>query len=173
MKVPTAGLQRKATLSAVNVRDVDMKIRVKVDKFAAGAGHQISLLARQLGTTGQYRARLELTPSGSAKLVAQKYLTSTNLTTNIGSVITVSGLTYTANQYIWLRVQVVGINPTTIKIKAWLDGQPEPSIWQYNGSDSEAVLQTSGNVAILSRLPSTSTVAPVVFSYDDFSVTAP
>jgi hypothetical protein len=173
MKISTAGLQRKATLSGVNLRDVDMKIRVKVDKVAAGAGHQISLLMRQLTNIGQYRARLELTPTGTAKLVGQKYLNSTNVTTNIGSGITVPGLTYSANQYIWLRVQVVGTNPTTIRIKAWLDGQPEPSTWQYTGSDSEAALQTAGNVAILSRLPSTSTVAPVIFTYDDFSVMAP
>jgi len=173
MKIPTAGLQRKATLSGINARDVDMKIRVKADKLAAGAGHQISLLIRQLTNIGQYRARLELTPGGSAKLVGQKYLNSTNVTTNIGGVITVPSLTYTANQYIWLRVQVVGINPTAIKIKAWIEGQPEPSTWQYSGSDSESVLQTSGSVAILSRLPSTSTVAPVIFTYDDFFVTAP
>jgi hypothetical protein len=173
MKLPTAGVQRKATLSGIDVRDVDMKIRVKVDKLAAGTGHQISLLMRQIANIGQYRARLELTPSGSAKLVGQKYLNSTNVTTNIGSSITASSLTYSANQYLWLRVQVVGTNPTTIRIRVWLDGQPEPSTWQYSGSDSEAALQTSGSVAILSRLPSTSTVAPVVITYDDFTVTAP
>lgn len=173
ISVPVAGQQRKATLSSINVQNVDMKIRVKADKLAAGAGHQISLLARQLATTGQYRARLELTPNGSVQLVGQKYLVSTNLTTNIGSVITVPGLTYAANQYIWLRVQVVGLNPTTIRIKTWADGQPEPASWQYTGTDSEAVLQSSGNMAILSRLNSTSTVAPVLFTYDDLSVTSP
>jgi hypothetical protein len=130
-------------------------------------------VARQISTTGQYRARLELTPTDTVKLVGEKYLNSTNLTTTIGSAVTVSGLTYAANQYIWLRVQVVGVNPTTLRIKAWLDGQPEPSTWQYTSTDSEAGLQTSGNVAILSRLPSASTVAPVVFMYDDFTVTAP
>ena len=171
--VPTAGQQRKATLSAINVQDVDMKIKVKVDKLAAGAGHHISLLARQLATTGQYRARLELAPNGSVQLVGQKYLVSTNVTTNIGSVLTVPGLTYAANQYIWLRVQVVGTSPTTIRIKAWVDGVTEPTGWQYTGTDSEAVLQSSGNVAILSRLNSTSTVAPVLFTYDDFTVTSP
>src|SRR6185369_7679949 len=107
----TANMQRKATLAGINIRDVDMKVRVSVNKLAAGAGHQISLVARQIGTTGQYRARLELTPSGTVKLVAEKYLNSTNLTTTVGSVITVPGLTYAANQYIWLRAQVVGVNP--------------------------------------------------------------
>ena len=173
IRVAAAGQQRKATLSGINVQDVDMKIRVKTDKLAGGAGHQISLLARQLGNTGQYRARLEMVPSGGVKLAGQKYLTSTNLTTNIGPTVTVPGLTHAANRSIWLRVQVVGIHPTTIRIKAWADGQPEPSAWQYSGTDSEAALQTSGNVAILSRLPGTSTAAPVVFTYDDFSVISP
>jgi hypothetical protein len=173
VRIATAGLQRIATLSGINIRDVDMRIRVRTDKLAAGARHNISLFARNLGNTGQYRARLELVPSGTLTVLGQKYLTSTNLTTNLGSAVTVSGLTHVANQYIWLRVQVVGINPTTIRIKAWSDGQAEPSAWQYNGTDSEAALQTSGNVAILSRLNSSSTVAPVIFTYDDFSVTLP
>lgn len=172
ISVPAAGQQRKATLSNINVRDVDMKIRVKADKLAAGAGHHISLLARQLASTGQYRARLELATDGSVKVVGQKYIASTNVTTNIGSVVTVPGLTYAADQYIWLRVQVSGANPTTIRIKAWADGQTEPTSWQYTGTDSDAVLQNTGNVAILSRLNS-STVAPVIFTYDDFSVSAP
>lgn len=173
VRISTAGQQRKATLSSLNVRDVDMKIRVKVDKLAAGAGHHISLLARQLASAGQYRARLELATDGSVKVVGQKYVTSTNATTNIGTVVTVPGVTYSANRYIWLRVQVVGSNPTTIRIKAWADGQTEPAGWQYTGTDSESVLQSSGNVAILSRLNGTSTVVPVLFTYDDFSVTAP
>lgn len=173
VNVAAAGQQRKATLSGVNVQDVDTKIRVKTDKLAGGAGHQISLLARQLGDTGQYRVRLELAPGGSVKLVGQKYLTGTNVTTNVGSVVTVSGLTHTADRYIWLRAQFVGIHPTTIRIKAWADGQPEPSAWQYNGTDSEAALQTSGNIAILSRLPSITTAAPALFTYDDFSVASP
>lgn len=173
ISIPAAGQQRKATLSNINVRDVDIKIRVKADKLAAGAGHHISLLARQLANTGQYRARLELATDSTVKLVGQKYIVSTNVTSNIGSVVTVPGLTYTANQYIWLRVQVVGANPTTIRIKAWADGQTEPTSWQYTGSDAESILQSAGNVAILSRLNATSTGAPVVFTHDDFSVFAP
>jgi hypothetical protein len=173
VRISVAGLQRKATLAGINVQDVNVKIRVKADKLAAGVGHHISLLARQLASTGHYRARLELAPDGSVKLVGQKYLSSTNVTTNIGSVVTVQGLTYAADRYVWLRVQVAGINPTTIRIKAWADGQSEPAGWLYTGTDSEAVLQSSGNVAILSRLNGTSTVAPVLFTYDDFSVTSP
>jgi hypothetical protein len=171
--VPGAGRQLQATLAGIAAQDVDLRVKVKTDKPATGAQHEVSLLARNRPGIGQYRVRLGLTPGGAVTVVAQKYVASTNRTRSFGTLVTVPGLAHSAGRAIWLRAQLTGVNPTTVRIKAWADGQSEPSAWHYSATDSEGALQASGSVAILSRLPGSSTAAPVVFAYDDYFVSVP
>ncbi len=77
-----------------------------------------------------------------------------------------------ANSFVRLRFQVVGANPTTLRRKAWADGQAEPSNWRYNATDRASSLQTVGAVGLRAYLSSTASKAPVVFSFDDFRVTS-
>jgi hypothetical protein len=69
--------------------------------------------------------------------------------------------------------QVVGTNPTTIRLNVWADGQTEPTSWQYTVTDSEPSLQVAGPVGLRAFLASGVTNAPVVFSFDDLLVTSP
>jgi hypothetical protein len=69
-------------------------------------------------------------------------------------------------------MQVVGTNPTTIRLKAWADGQAEPSAWQYTTTDSDASLQVAGAVGLRTYIAGTSTNAPVLFTFDDVRVTS-
>jgi hypothetical protein len=85
----------------------------------------------------------------------------------------VTGLTPSANAYVWLRVQAVGSNPTTLRIRAWADGTAEPTNWHYSVADTSTALQTSGMVGLQTYLSSSATNAPVTFSFDDFSVSPP
>jgi hypothetical protein len=66
---------------------------------------------------------------------------------------------------------VTGASPTTIRVKAWADGQPEPSSWQFAATNSTAAVQGAGSVGL--RVYMSSTNAPVTFGFDDFSVTTP
>ncbi len=65
--------------------------------------------ARLIGSNS-YRLRLRILPDGSVKLQAEKQVASS--ITMLGSAVTVSGLTASANSFIWLRVQISGANPT-------------------------------------------------------------
>jgi hypothetical protein len=118
---------------------------------------------------GQYRSKLYLDPTGTVFIRGQKLVGST--TTELGTNTPVAGLTHTANNFIWIRSQVTGINPTTINIKAWGNTDPEPASWQFTITDNEPALQTSGSVALLSRLPTASTASPVLFTFNDYSIT--
>jgi hypothetical protein len=69
-------------------------------------------------------------------------------------------------------MQLVGANPTTIRLRAWADGQPEPGTWPYVATDSTAALQGSGAVGLLARLSSSAT-GPLNVSYDGFRAVAP
>ena len=171
--VSSNGQQLVAILGDTSLLGVDMRIKVKVSRLATGAQHEIALMARSRPGAGQYRARLALDTNGSVVVGGQKWVESTRTNSNIGQPVVVGGLTYQPNSYLWLRFQVTGTNPTTLRIKTWADGQAEPSAWHYTATDSQSVLQTAGSVGIISRLPDNSTSAPVAFAYDDFTVTAP
>jgi hypothetical protein len=85
----------------------------------------------------------------------------------------VAGAIHAANSYVWVHAQIVGANPTTIRIKAWANGQPEPTTWLYSVNDSAASLQTAGSFGLAANLPISSTNAPVIFTFDDYRVSSP
>ena len=70
-----------------------------------------------------------------------------------------------------VHAQFNGVSPTTIKIRAWANGQSEPSTWQFSATDSAAALQGTGSVGLRLWLANKVTNAPVAFSLDDYSVT--
>ena len=43
---------------------------------------------------------------------------------------------------------MTGASPTTIRIRAWVDGTTEPTTWTYTGTDSVAALQAPGGVGL-------------------------
>lgn len=173
MLVTTAGStgQNKALLSSLNAIDTDITVKVKTDKVAAGSGEYTYLLGRNVGTSTQYRGRVIFNPTGSVQLQAATLISGTEKF--LGSAVTVSGLTHTANTYIRIRMQLLGTNPTTIKMKAWLDGTAEPTTWQYTVTDSTATLQTAGSAGLLVRLSTTATNAPVLYTFDDLQIINP
>jgi hypothetical protein len=90
--------------------------------------------------------------------------------TLLGSEVGVPGLTHAPNVPIRLRGEVAGSNPTTIRLKAWPDGQAEPPAWQYTTTDSEPALQGPGSVGVRTYVSAGNTAVPVVFSFDDVMV---
>ena len=93
-----------------------------------------------------------------------------------GSLVTtqaVPGLVYSPGTFYRVRVQVTGANPTTIKMKLWVDGQAEPADWQYTATDSAAANQGSGWVGFRTYISASATNGPVAVSYDDLRVKSP
>ena len=71
-----------------------------------------------------------------------------------------------------VRAQFSGASPTTIRIRAWADGSPEPGTWNYTVTNSAAGLQAPGGVGLRAYIGGTTTNAPVLVTFDDFLVTA-
>ena len=83
----------------------------------------------------------------------------------------VPGLTHAANRFFHLRAQVVGTNPTTVRLKAWQDGTSEPTNWQYTATDSQPLVQKAGSVGLQAYVSLPAANAPVSFRFDDLLVT--
>jgi PKD repeat protein len=170
ISVSTAGITRSAILAGVSERDLDISFRVKTDKASAGGGYFVYAVARRNGNN-EYRPRITLNANGTVSAHAGVLLN--NSESGIGSAVTVSGLSHTADSFIWLRAQVEGISPTTIRVRAWADGQAEPAEWHYTGTNSASALQIAGAVGLRTYLGSQVSNAPVAFSFDDYQVAAP
>jgi CSLREA domain-containing protein len=171
MVVQSAGGVLVAKLPGVAALDLNFVFRVKMDKQAAGSNQSVFFLARSISSNTEYRGQIRVASNNAVYLRAVKVVSGTQ--TNLGTEFIVPGLTYAANTYIWMHGQVVGTNPTTIRLKAWADGQTEPSSWQYTITDSEPGLQVAGPVGLRSFLASGVTTAPVVFTFDDLLVASP
>ncbi len=172
INLQAANTTRMSLLPSVSERDIDATVQVSTNKVAAGSNQFAYLVLRRKDNGNQFHARLRFATNGAVYVQATRVLNQSEA--GIGSEVQVPGLTHTANQRIWLRAQAVGASPTTIRIKAWLDGNLEPTAWNYtNSTNTDAVLQTAGGVGVRAFLASTVSNAPVTISFDGFRANAP
>ncbi len=164
--LPNANSNRAAFLNAVNEQDIDVRVRISTDKPASGGSLYAYLVVRRNGADS-YRPKLIFNTNGSVAVHAGVVVN--NAESSVAPSVVVPGLTHSAGSDIWIRAQISGISPTTIRVRAWADGQPEPSSWQFVATNSQAALQGAGSVGLRAYMGSVAN-APVAFSFDDYSV---
>lgn len=162
-----ANVTRTATLANISARDVDITVRLTTSKLAVGGGQMVYLVARRVSGTADYLGRIRFLANGSMGL---QLIRESGGATLLGRENVVPGLTHTPNNYVWLRMQVLGSNPTTLRMKAWADGQAELTTWLISLTDTTTSLQYPGAVGLRAYLSATTSNAPVLFTIDDFRV---
>jgi hypothetical protein len=164
-----AGVTRSALLTTVSALDVDLSFRVATNKVPAGGAQYIYGVIRRVSASAEYRAKIRIANNGA--VFVQASFVSANVETPIGTEVQVTGLTASPGSFIWLRAQVSGTSPTTIRIRAWADGSTEPSTWQYTATNAAAGLQIAGAVGLRAYTGSAVTNGPITLTFDDFRVT--
>jgi hypothetical protein len=164
IRLPKSGANRAAVLTAVAARDVDLRVRVKADR-PAGSSLWAYALVRRNGPN-EYRPKIVLSASGAVSVHAGVDINKVE--SSLGPVVA-TGITLTPGSFVWLRAQVTGANPTTVRVKAWSDGTPEPDGWQFSATNSAAALQTAGSVGLRAYVGSVNN-APLTVAFDDLSV---
>ena len=169
MTLPNGGANRAVLLNGVSAQDVDVRFRVRTDKLAAGGSHYVYAVVRRNGNNA-YRPKIILLPNGTVAVHCGVLIN--NSESSVAPSVTVPGLAHTANEFIWVRTQVTGAGPTTIRVKAWADGQPEPAAWHFTATNSQTAVQGAGSVGLRLYMSGGTSNAPVVFGFDDYLVTA-
>jgi hypothetical protein len=170
ISMPKLDVPYSAYLRNVSALHVDIMFRVQTDKLAEGGGQIPCFISRYVSNGTSYVGRLRLAKDHNVYVQAMLDLNGTP--TLLGGEKAITGITHSAGQFIWLRGQVVGTNPTIIRLKAWADGQPEPNRWNYQVTDSTPILQAPGSVGLRTYLSSNVTNAPILFQFDDFRATS-
>jgi len=159
-----AGSTKTETLGGVSSSRTDTTVTFTTDLAPSGGGVFVSAIARQVGSV-TYEGRAWVSSSGTVQV--QLLANGTAL-----QAVAVSGLTYAAGQQLDLRVQAVGVSPTTLNAKVWSATQPEPASWQASVTDSTTGLQSAGNVGLRAYLSASATNTPVTVRFDNYLVSA-
>ena len=149
----TGGSNRTAYLSNAMSESSDLAMSFALPALPTTSSAYVSVIGRRIGAD-DYRARWVISATGAVQ--AQIMRTNTVLAwANVPSVTVAPGVKYN------LRVQVTGQSPTTIQLRIWPAGSPEPTSWQVTTTDSTAALQGAGYVGVASYVGST--IAPLPF----------
>jgi PKD repeat protein len=158
------GSTRTMTLTGVSAAATDSTIEFQLDAVPTGGGAYTSIFGRVIGTQN-YAANVWVKSTGAVALVLKQGTTVLSNTT-------VTGVTYSPNAKLSLRLQVSGASPTTVKAKVWPTGQAEPAAWLSTVTDSTAGLQAPGSVALQATLSASST-AGTITRIDNFNAQPP
>lgn len=145
-------------------------MRIATDKLAAGDGQFAYVVLRHVGNDTEYRAQLRFEVGGQLRVRLARAVA--NKETTLNSTITVPSVTHSPNRFVWVRAQVVGSSPATLRVKVWADGQAEPTAWLVTATDTTAALQAPGAVGLRAYTGPSTTNAPVLVTFDDFQVTS-
>ena len=161
---------RATTLSGSLPSGTDARLSVSIDKVANGGGAHVNVAPRKTAA-GEYRAKLRFSATGVVNVgVARLVGTTETLVANR----VLTGYTHTAGATLEVRVRTVSTGAsTTVQVKVWPQGQPEPVDWYVSATDSDPGLQGTGQLAITTYVSGTATNGPIGIGFDHLSVVAP
>lgn len=166
----STSVQNRAVLPQVFGTDMDVLVKFSTDKVPTVANTQIHLSARDncgnISTRTQYQAGFIITTAGALQCSLSRRVTGTE--TNLVAAATISGITVSAGSQHWLRFQVEGTSPTTLRAKAWNDGSAEPQAWFQTTTDSTAGLQQAGSCGLQTFTSATVGNVPLLYTLDNF-----
>ena len=170
MQLATPASGASASLDAVNSSRTDLRAALGVDRRPAGGSLYLRLITRQTDRAGAYRTVLRFSPEGEISFLIDR-VNRDGAEVQIGPVVIVPDLTVAGGEIVNVRAQATGTSPTTLRAKVWKAGEPEPSEWQIDTSDSAPGLQTPGAAGINTYLSSGATNAPVTIKVDEITGT--
>lgn len=134
------------TLAGTNAHNEDVAFTFVVPSLAASADVGSGAILRRTAEGTAYLAEVLVSASGAlsvgAQLIDASGAHALSLPDPLNEPLSTTGT------LVRVRAQATGIDPTTIKIKAWPASQPEPGAWQYSVVDWTGVLQRTGAVGI-------------------------
>ncbi|MGC5172288.1 PKD domain-containing protein [Microbacterium sp. DT81.1] len=155
----TAGSTLNATLGAISSTDTSVAATVSVDKLADQVLTS-TVMGRVVGTAS-YGARLRLNSNGTVAVQLMRDATVLGGGSVAGSIGPSSPIS--------VRVDTLGTSPTTLRVRVWPAGAPEPTSWNYTVTDATPALQSAGSVRLSTYLWATATNGPVNVGYDNLS----
>jgi hypothetical protein len=166
LRLGAPGSGAAAWLPGATSTSTDLQLRLSTDRAPTGGGVSAGVVVRRTGPGTDYRAGVRLTADGSVALSVRRVVGGTEaVLARAGA----AGPAPAPGGWLRVRVQAVGADPTTVRVKAWRDGTAEPAGWAVQTTDATAGLQAGGSIGLTGYLSSSATDAPLVLAVDDVS----
>lgn len=129
-------------------------------------------VAGRATTAGDYRVRVRFLTNRTLGLALVR-TTAAGTETVLRAESVLPGVTYVANEWVRVRIQVTGSAPTTVRAKVWTAGATEPTAWSAQVTDRTVGLQGTGGIGLRAVLAAAATNAPVKVLVDDVRAVVP
>ncbi|GAB4070821.1 hypothetical protein GCM10028777_37230 [Angustibacter speluncae] len=163
-----AGAGSSAALRPGDTTSTDLLLTTTVDKAPTGSGSMLWVRARRVTGAGDYRSKIWWQTTGLKVSLVRANASGTE--TLVSPTVTVPGA-FAPGDRVRVRTQVTGTSPTTLRLKVWREGTPEPAAWTTTASDSTAGLQVAGSITLSTYVSGSATNGPVTVSVDDVVAT--
>lgn len=150
--------------SSATSASTDLFVSYTTNNLPSAGAQYLWTIARGDGNNG-YGAKLRVGTDGAVSVQTVKLVAGAETalgTANVGS--------FTPGQYLNVRTQAVGSNPTTVQVKVWAAGTTEPDAWQVSSTDATGSLQGEGGIALKQYLSGIAT-QNAVYSFDTVEAT--
>ncbi len=169
LRLPAADVRRAAYLPEVSGRDVDFTVSAELDRLPQTGSLFLYALVRRTQTGFAYQPKIIVTQTGA--VFAHAGVLRADGEQSMGSPVLVPGLEYEPGRAINLRATATGSDPTSVRVRTWLDGEPEPEHWHFSAVDWTGRLQDTGSVGVAAYLGSRVMNAPAVLRVRDILAT--
>jgi hypothetical protein len=154
-------------LPSLAVADVALEYAMSMDRVPADGHLTVFALLRAANDDSGYRLGIRIDAAGNVEATAGSLVDG--VSKQIGSRVLIPITRGVAPPAIWVRAEAVGSDPTTLRMRAWADGQAEPGTWQLSVIDWTGALQVSGSAGLAWRLDSTMD-DQLALAFDEISV---
>lgn len=138
--------QEQAYLSSLNMQNEDIVEKVTLPRYSSSNNNCDSyVLGRYVPAYSPTYYRVGLLQGAGRANISLRAQRSDG--TSLGRDLN-TGLLAANGAVVWLHVEFQGINPTTVRAHAWLDGTTEPTTWLLNTTDSTTAEQQPGTVGV-------------------------
>lgn len=145
--------------------DTNMTVRVRIPALGSSGSVRLHLLGRLSDAANYWRGEMRVSAKGAAS-VALASVVSGSVTTRATKSMSEP---YRAGAWWQVRFRVSGVNGTTVQVKAWLDGTPEPG-WQLSGTFNVAALDRATGAGLASSTDSLVGTLQLTVQFDDLAV---
>lgn len=140
--------------------EVECLFQTRASVRAVGGAHAAELDVRRTSNTF-YSVRMRQLTNGNWAIALLK--TVAGVLTVLHSGLEVTLASDVANGVVWnVRFDCVDLSPTTLRARAWFDGDEEPSTWAIETTDAEASLQTTGDIRARGQAFTSYTAAAII-----------
>jgi PKD repeat protein len=163
----TPGTGGTASINSTSRTDTEVAVLLSTTVAPTGGGQYLTVIGRGVSAGTDYRAKLRLSAGGGVNVYLAR---STAGVETVLSWATAPALVYAAGDRLQVRLQVYGTAPSTLRVKVWKVGTPEPLAWLLTSTDTAAAQQQPGGVGLTFYQSSSAAAGQVVFSADDLWV---